>query len=107
MTYTLTLRDILRNYADGLRDGRHDTDRSAKVRNIAAVVLATASNDPIADFLYMSVPTLSDDRGTLVRRTSDRLWNGNVRAFADALAPRSQADFEAGLTLGFDILRNI
>lgn len=99
-----TYRDLLRVYADGLRNGTNDRELTPRQRRLAAVALATASNDGRAAVLY---PPTDQTREDVARAMGDALWTGNARAFADAISPATGEDLGVAIELAATVLRNI
>jgi hypothetical protein len=97
-------RDIIRHYSDNLRNGATDTDLTPRQRRIAAVILATASNDILALTDY---PAPDSVRVDIARRTVDALWNGNAMALMQAIGPSAAADYGIASDRAATILRNV
>lgn len=106
----ITYASVLRDYGATLRADLADTDLTPRARRVAAVVIATASNDGASSNAYGAVHDDVAIREAIIARTANLLWNGNARAFMMAASGgRAQAerDIEAGIERGFTILRNI
>jgi hypothetical protein len=99
----ITFRTILRRYADLLRSGHTDTDLSPRQRRLAAVVLATASNDGYADVYY---PPTDATRQSVVDRLVQVTWNGNAGAYMDAIGKSARDDFDLAYGRALEVIRN-
>ena len=97
-------RDIIRHYADTLRSGASDTDLTPRQRRLAAVILATASNDSRATAPY---PLPDSERVALARAMVDALWNGNALALMQAVGPSAADDYAIASERAATILRHI
>lgn len=100
----LTYRAIVRSYADMVRKGHSDTDLTPRQARMCATVLATASNDGAADQPY---PLRPDVLEAIIGRLGDALWNGNARAFADAVSPSAGQDLGTAIERAYVILRGV
>jgi len=99
-----TYRDIIRTYANDLRAGLCDTDLTRQAQRLTAVCLATASNAGYAAVYY---PPTDQTREDVARAMGAALWDGNVRAFTDAVSPATGRTFETALQRASEILRGI
>jgi hypothetical protein len=99
-----TYRDMLRRYADLVRNGTADSDLSPRQRRLTAVIVATASNDARADIAY---PPTDWDRDTVTRAMGDALWTGNARALLQAVGPSADDDYSIALDRASAIVRGV
>ena len=99
-----TYRDIIRKYSDDLRAGLCDTDLTRQAQRLTAVCLETASNAGRAAVYY---PPTDQTREDVCRAMGTALWDGNVRAFADAVSPATGRTLETAVERASEILRGI
>lgn len=101
---TYTYRDLIRKYADDVRNGHADNDLTPRQRRLAAVVLATASNDGRAAVVY---PPSDQTRDDVIRAAGDALWTGNAHALLQAVSPSADDDYSTAVERAMESLRNL
>lgn len=101
----ITFQTIIRQHADLTRRGLVHPDLTPRQARLTAVVLATASNDAGALATYATLT--AEARQAIVTRTWNRLWDGNVDAFAEASGKAIREDTSLAFGRAHSILLGI
>lgn len=100
----LTYRDIVRTYADNVRNRHADTDLTQRQAKFTALVLTTASNDGATSQPY---PLAEDVTQAVVTRTLNLFWDGNVSLFLDIASQGAREDFDVAVSRAVTILKGV